>query len=331
MPQASIVIVNFNSGPRLAKCVAALASQTYRDFEVVIIDNASDDSSFRQAIESATSAGLAHKPIESAVNLGFAAGNNRAVGEASGTWLVFLNPDAYPEKDWLEELLRAAAAHPEVEAFGSTQLDAEEPNTLDGAGDVYHALGIPYRGGFGRDAAIAPPTGECFAPCGAAAMYRRDAFLRLGGFDERFFCYSEDVDLGYRLRLQGGKCVQVREAVIHHEGSGISGRYSDFTVYHGNRNRIWVAFKNTPSILYWPMFPFQMAANFYLLLRAFTVGTGRAYLRALVDGYRGLPAFVNDRRSILASRRASIGSIAASMAWNVGMLRSRAPKVWPVS
>ncbi|HBS33707.1 MAG TPA: glycosyltransferase family 2 protein, partial [Parvularcula sp.] len=145
---------------------------------------------------------------------------------------------------------------------------------------------------------LLPGDGECFAPCAAAAMYRARVFADLGGFEERFFCYGEDVDLGFRLRLAGGRAVQVRAARVLHEGSGVSGRYSDFTVYHGNRNRIWMTYRNMPALLYWPLVPLRLLADAYLCLRAFTVGTGRAYARAVLDGYGGLPALANDRRRL---------------------------------
>ncbi|MBB5517220.1 glycosyltransferase family 2 protein [Amphiplicatus metriothermophilus] len=315
-PAATVLIVNYDSGDRLAKCLAHLERQTRRDFETIVVDNQSTDGS--QA--AARRAGVVL--IEAGANLGFAAANNLGAKRARGEWLVFLNPDAYPAPDWFEKLMEGAARYPWADAFGSAQLDAADPGRIDGAGDVFHVLGVPYRGHFGWPAEKLPADGECFAPCAAAAMYRRTRFDALGGFDESFFCYGEDVDLGFRLRLAGGRCVQLSHARVLHEGSGVTGRRSDFTVYHGNRNRIWTTYKNMPGALYWPLMPLRIAADLCFLARAYSVGTGPSYARALRDGYGGLAALKEKRRAIQKARRVSAFALARMLVWSpVRMLR----------
>ncbi len=325
-PAATVIIVNYNSGGRLAKCLDRLAAQTRTDFETVVIDNMSSDAS--QA--AARGAALPVTLIEAGANLGFAAGNNRAAEKARGEWLVFLNPDAYAAPDWFEKLMEGAARYPFADAFGSTQIDALDPAKLDGAGDVFHVFGVAYRGGFGWPVEKTPPDGECFAPCAAAAMYRRACFAELGGFDESFFCYGEDVDLGFRLRLAGGRAVQLAGAKVFHEGSAISGRHSAFTVYHGNRNRIWTAYKNMPAELYWPFAPFRFAVDLYLLVRHALLGNGLIYLKALRDGYSGLRGLKQKRRQIQSARQIGAGSLAKSFTWLPLKVMRRAPSLRPV-
>lgn len=325
----SVIIVNYNSGARLARCLAHLGRQTLRDFEIIIVDNASGDGSLEAALAAAPAPPFP-RAIRSETNAGFSAANNVAAREARGDWLVFLNPDAYPEPDWLSALVSASERYPWADAFGSTQLNAADPSIIDGAGDAVHILGIPYRGHFGWPADRLPDDGECFAPCAAAAMYRRKTFLDLGGFEERFFCYGEDVDLGFRLRLAGGRAVQVKAARVLHEGSGVSGRYSDFTVYHGNRNRIWMTYRNMPGALYWPFVPFRLLADAYLCLRAYSVGTGRAYARAVLDGYGGLPALSDDRRRLQKTRKAGDGEIARALTWSPLKVSRREASLRPI-
>lgn len=308
----SVIIVNYNSAGRLKRCLEHLNQQTYRDFETIVFDNASDDNSVEQALVVAADA----KIIRSSSNIGFAAANNRAAEIAAGEWIAFLNPDAYADPTWLEELSNGIHRYSFADAFGSAQLNAEDPSVIDGAGDVFHVLGVPYRGAFGKPATSLPEDGECFAPCAAAAAYRSETFRKLGGFDERFFCYGEDVDLGFRLRLAGGRAVQLRNARVLHEGSGVTGRYSDFTVYHGHRNRIWTTFKNMPGLIYWPLFPVRLLADFCLCVRAISTGVGRAYLRAFRDGYLGLDRLLADRRRLQEGRTASLASIAAALTWS---------------
>ena len=324
-PRYSVIIVNFNAGARLARCLDCLAAQSFRDFEIIVFDNNSRDQSIAQARERAPEARFILNPD----NIGFAAANNRAAEVAAGQWLVFLNPDAYAEAEWIAALDAATYSYPGVDAFGSTQINADDPSVIDGAGDVLHILGIPYRGHFGWSTNKMPPEGECFAPCGAAAMYKKAAFDALGGFDERFFCYSEDVDLGFRLRLAGGRTVQLRNARVLHEGSGVTGRHSDFTIYHGHRNRIWMTYKNMPGLFYWPLWPLRRLADLYLLARSFSVGINKPYLKALRDGYGGLPALREDRLRLQRARRARLFDLAGAFAWSLFKVSRRQAKITP--
>jgi N-acetylglucosaminyl-diphospho-decaprenol L-rhamnosyltransferase len=212
-PWARVTIVAYNAGPWLERCVAAMATQSFRDFEVVIVDNASDDGSVaalrlpddRFRIERAGS------------NLGFAAANNLGASGCEADWIATLNPDAEPNAAWLEALRGATMRHRQATMFGSTQIDARRPDRVDGFGDVVSIYGTAWRGASGAPVGTLPADDrEVFAPCAAAALYARDAFLAAGGFEESFFCYLEDVDLGFRLRLGGARCIQVRRAGGRH-------------------------------------------------------------------------------------------------------------------
>lgn len=324
MARVSVIIVNYNSGDRLGRCLASLRGQTFRDFETIVIDNASHDHSLAAARAIAPDALF----LDAGANLGFAGANNRAAAQARGEWLAFLNPDAYPAPDWLDRLIAASGRHPGVDAFGSTQLNDSDPTRLDGAGDAYHVFGIAYRGHFGWPAISLPAEGECFAPCAAAALYRTAAFQALGGFDERFFCYCEDVDLGFRLRLAGGRAIQVRDAIVRHEGSGVTGRYSEFSVYHGHRNRIWTAWKNMPGVYYWPLLPLQILANAVLFWRAWSIGRGAAYWRAMKGGYGGLAGLAADRARIQRHRQVGLRALGRAFVWSPFKLARREEKRW---
>ena len=321
MTSVSLIIVNFNAGAeRLLHCLDAVKAQTVPPLEVLLVDNGSEDGSFEGAV-------TAHPDVIAmpmGENLGFAAANNRAAERAQGYWLALLNPDAYPEPDWLEQLLAATERWPQIAFFGSHQLDAADPTKLDGAGDNLHALGIPYRGDYGRDAEAQPACREglVFAPCAAAALYRRDVFMGLGGFDERFFCYCEDVDLGYRHRLRGGDAVQVPTARVHHEGSGISGRTSHFAIYHGHRNRLWCWAKNTPGLLFWALLPIQLLSNLYFALRFLPTPIGRSYRTALRHGYEAMGQMRQE-----GQKNGPLWPVMASLTWSPLALSRRRGKV----
>lgn len=309
--EISVIVVNWNSGPWLARCFTALKEQSFTDFEIIVVDNASTDDSIARAIPLLPHARL----LPQQRNLGFAAANNLAVCVAKGRWIALLNPDAIPAPDWLACLLAAATAHPEFGFFGSCQLMAERPERLDGIGDAYHISGLAWR--IGHDAEISATHQrpmEIFSPCAAAAFYRRDLFQAAGGFDERFFCYMEDVDLGFRLRLAGARALYVPDAVVLHAGSASSGRHSDFTVYHSQRNLVWAFAKNMPTSLLLTYLPVHLALNLFAIFHFVLRGQGRVALKAKWDALCDLPIVLRQRRAIQEMRRAGSADLLKHMA-----------------
>jgi GT2 family glycosyltransferase len=303
-----VIIVAYESGAFLQPCIDALARQTFDDFEAVIVDNASSDGSVRDL----RLPDDRFKIINLQLNTGFAAANNLAAAGSEADFLVLLNPDAVAEPDWLETLIAAARTAPDIASVGSLQRRLDDPAILDGVGDVWHVAGLAWRAGEGHPAEGAPGDGEIFGPCGAAALYRRAAFL--GGFDARFFCYCEDVDLAFRLRAAGYRSVRASSAVVRHAGSGISGRQSDFTLFHGHRNRIWTFVKNTPGAWFWLFLPYHLAFNALYLGSALKRGILPPVWRAYVAAARGLPSIWRSRRR-LGSPRVGFTTTMRSMAW----------------
>ncbi|MEO1015846.1 MAG: glycosyltransferase family 2 protein [Pseudomonadota bacterium] len=327
MPAITVAIINYNAGPMLQAAVDSLAAQSFRDFEVILIDNGSEDGSTAHL---QTADLPAFHLINPGDNLGFAAGNNLAAKEGTGRWLALLNPDAEAAPNWLAKLLEATERHPDVKAFASAQYDVADPGKLDGVGDSYLIFGVPWRGGFGRSARELPEEGYCFSPCGAGAFYDRETFLAHGGYDERFFCYCEDVDLGFRMQLAGEPCVFVPAAAIRHAGSALAGRASEFTVFHGARNRVWTYAKNMPLPLLVLTLPGHLAIAGYLLLRA-------AMTRRLSPLWRGMKAGYGQAREIRRTsafgppkRRASLWRLARAMAWNPWRMSAHQAHVRPL-
>jgi GT2 family glycosyltransferase len=304
MPIVSIVIATWNSGNVIPQCLNSLENQTFRDFEVIIVDNGSSDNSIENLPEKWPELDFQIKKLEN--NTGFAAANNLGVQLAHGDWLALLNSDAFPEPDWLENLLQAAAREPKFSFFASRQLQAGAPHLLDGAGDAYHISGLAWRRYAGFPAAhFGLESEEVFSACAAAALYSRRAFLQVGGFDESFFSYLEDVDLGFRLRLQGFRCLYVPEAVVMHVGSATLGGRSNFAYYHWQRNFIWSFFQNMPAVLFWLALPLHLMANFIYQLNHTFRGRGGILLKGKVDALRGMPNVLRKRREIQKSRTIS--------------------------
>lgn len=303
----AVVIVNFNSGPMLEECLRHVRAQTRPPARLIVVDNASHDGSVDGFEENYPEVDL----VRLDQNVGFAVANNVAALRAEGMdWLALLNPDAFPEPTWLERLLAAALDYPECASFAARLVDAKDSERLDGTGDVYHGGGLARRRDHGCLAvSINRPAGEVFASSGAAALYRRSAFLEVGGFDEGYFCYFEDVDLGFRLRLLGYGCRYVPDAVVRHIGSAVTGRGSAFSRYYGHRNLVWTWWKNMPGPLFWLYLPPHLALNLGSIVWFMLRGQGAILLRAKWDALRGLRRCWRQRQQIQARRRISCGQL----------------------
>lgn len=317
----SVIIVNWNSGELLAKCLHHLNCQTILPRRVFVVDNASTDGSNK--IEDTSPGSL--KIIRMNYNVGFAAGNNQALSECTTQFVALLNADAFPEPNWIEQMLIAATEYNNSAAFGSQLICHGNDNLLDGIGDSYHFSGLVWRNRHGmRKRSIDNYACEIFSACAAAAMYRRKALVKVGGFDEDYFCYVEDVDLGFRLRLAGYKAMYIPEAVVHHIGSATTGGHrSDFSVYHGHRNLVWTYVKNMPGPLFWLLLPAHMLLNVVTIAYFSIRGQFRVILRAKSDAIKGLPKAWHKRGKIQKERISCVRDI-----WAIIDKHLIPPKKW---
>jgi len=323
-PRVGIVIVMFNALEHWPRLRAAMAAQRYRSFEVVVIDNASG----LDARLSDADMPKGFRLVQLPENVGYAAANNRAVALLQTELLAFLNPDAFPEPEWLENLVASADRNPNAAAFGSTMLRDGEMGYFDGVGDSYWAGGAPFRGGQGRQRQFLHSEGEVFSAPSVAALFRRQTFLDLGGFDERFFAVWVDVDLGFRLRLAGGLAVQTPDAVVRHISGSTIGRRSAFRTYHAFRNRMWIYVKNMPALFFWAGLPAHAAmTGIDLLIVSMRGGWKEAWL-GLKHGWKDLPAMIETRRALQASRKVSLRNLAKAMVWSPIDPFLRRPKIW---
>ena len=303
-PLVSIIIVTWNSRKYLLDCLDHLLTQTFDKFEIILVDNGSKDNTLDGLYEKYPPLELRIHELNS--NLGFAAANNVGARLARGQWLALLNTDAFPEPAWLEHLLLAAEKHPEFSFFSSRQVRAGKPEFLDGTGDIYHASGLAWRRHYNLPTEkFGHQIAEVFSACGAAAFYRREDFLNAGGFDEEYFSYFEDVDLGFRLRLSGKRCLYIPHATIHHIGSASTGKRSDFSVYYGYRNLIWTFFKDMPVPLLLIFLPLHIGTMLFFLIYLSLRGQANTIVQAMVDALRGLPNIVAKRKSIHQNRKTS--------------------------
>ncbi len=240
--EVGVIVPNWNGRSWLMKCLDSLAKQTRPPAEIVVVDNGSTDGS----LELLTAAPIPVTVIELGRNTGFAYAANRGI-EAAGTDAVALvNTDVILASDWIARLAAVLESDDRLAAVACKMVQMDDPRRLDDAGDFLRRDGVcEQRGRFSVDDGRFDAPGEAFAPCAGAAVYRRSAVLAAGGFDERFFSYLEDVDLGLRLRLAGWRCAY-EPAVAMHASRGSSWQLRPPVEHWVERNTLLMVAKTFP-------------------------------------------------------------------------------------
>ena len=316
-PLVTAVVVNLNGERFLRECLDSLFAQTWPALEVILVDNGSTDGSAQQASEHY---GERLAVISNTCNVGFARGNNQAFDLAKGEWIFLLNNDAIADDHAIEELMEFVGQKPEVGMMACRVVRHEQPNFFDSVGLLLYPDGVCRpRGWQEKDTGQYDEPEEVLAPHGCAAAYRKTMLDDIGTFDELYFCYMEDLDLGMRGQLANWKCWYVPTSRIRHQKSTTAGNYSKFKAYHVERNRIWNAVKLLPRflLLVSPLF----TINRYLM-QGYAAATHQGLSEEFVKEYSyfqlvgllfrayasalfRLPRMLKSRRAISRKRRIS--------------------------
>jgi len=292
-PLASVIVVNYNGKRYLKRCMDALRGQTYKNNEVIVVDNGSSDGSAAYVKTNFPRA----RVIESRENCGFARGNNVGVRAAKGEFIATLNNDTEAAPGWLEALVGAMMSDEGAGMCASKMLRMDDPTIIDSTGICVSRSGACWdRGMFERDRGQYEAAEEVFGPCAGAALYRKAMLDETGLFDEDFVSYMEDTDLAFRGRLAGWKCLYVPKAVVYHVHGGTAGYVSDYTVYYGNRNIVWYPLKDFPLALLLTSLPFIVGRSLAVIPYYMLKGHGVTILRAKVDALMGIPKVLGKRR-----------------------------------
>jgi GT2 family glycosyltransferase len=307
-PFFSVVVPTHNGLRHMPGVLGALQQQTFADCEVIVVDDASADATTQWVAENHPWARL----IVNRRNLGFAASCNTGAAAARGRYVVLLNDDTEPEVTWLAELARAIAAHPGAAIVASKLLLYDRRDTLHTTGDILGPDGIPHnRGVWEQDCGQYDAAGEIFSGCGGASAYRKDVWQALGGFDEDFWMYLEDVDLGFRARLLGCDAVFAPQARVYHRLSQSGG--DTLASYYVGRNTIWLIAKNMPRALLLRNAPQILGSQVRIAWNALLNWRGeaaQARLRGQWAGLRGLPQQLVKRRVIQPRRQVEDSELA---------------------
>lgn len=292
--RVSVIIPNWNGGDWLDGCLNALKSQDYRDFEILVVDDASSDGSSDNLEERFPGVQV----LRLAKHQGFAKAVNAGIMTTSGDYVLLLNNDTLPSISFIGNLVRTMDMMPPiVGSLASCMRNMDNPLLLDDAGDIFTWYGHALKRGHGSPVIEFEGDNEILSACAGAALYRRDFFNNAGAFDEEFVSYLEDLDLGLRGRLLGYRCMYVASADVLHKGHGSnlpSGDYIRFMT----RNRLMLIGKNVPFSLVMRHFHHLLIGQVALFVQ----------YRHPIDSIVGYLNFLSQIPHVLRERRRILGA-----------------------
>jgi GT2 family glycosyltransferase len=292
-PLISVIIVNFNGMRFLEPCLSSLTTQSFKNFEIILVDNHSSDGSAEYIREYFSSVTL----IETGKNLGFAGGTNTGIRASHGDFILTLNTDTITDPHLIENLVRPMESDSRLGMCASKMLFPD--GRINSTGICISRSGAAWdRGIFEQDSGQFDTEQEVFGPCAGAALYRRAMLDEIGLFDEDFFIFMEDVDLAFRARLAGWKCIYIPTARVIHLMGGTAGINTDLTVFYGNRNLLWNAIKNFPTWTLLKSFPWIIGRNCVDIPYYLSKGKGRVILKAKASAFAGITRMIRKRKSI---------------------------------
>jgi GT2 family glycosyltransferase len=317
-PLVSIIIVNCNGRGFLQGCLESIFNQSCSDFEIIFIDNGSTDDSVQYVKEKFPDVII----IENRENLGFARANNQGIAIAKGKYIALLNNDTVVDREWIKSLLaKAESSSEKVGMWAGKILSMQEPGKIDSVGGLMISPdGIAKgRGRLEEDVGQYDNDDEVFIPSACAALFKKEMLDEIGLFDEDFFAYCEDTDIGLRARLAGWRTVSVPKAVVYHYYSGTTGKYTSMKAYLVERNHVWLAVKNFPlsRLLFSPFYTIwrYMFQVYGILLKRGAGGrfvedfSGARLFIILVKAFwsalGGIPMMARKRHSVQAKRAVS--------------------------
>jgi hypothetical protein len=305
MSKVSVIIINYNGEGLTLGCLKALAGQTLKDFEVVIVDNGSIDNSpyeIQMFLKESPLASIT-KLVPLDRNFGFAGGNIQGLKHAHNSeYIALLNNDTEPENNWLKHLVSAMDSEPMV-GICASKLIVYGTNIIDSAGDGFSTCLKGFKRGEGENAALYSKKEYVFGACAGAALYRRKMIDEIGFLDEDFFLIHEDTDLNLRAQLHGWKVLYAPEAIVFHKVRSSISNKSNTAVYYSLRNSEFVRIKNIPFplfLMYLPIFLLGMVWEFldHVKRRQMVL-----YFKAKLDAIKLLPAMLNKRKINMKARR----------------------------
>lgn len=309
----TVIVLNWNRKTLLKRCIDSLKAQTYRPLEIILVDNGSHDGSPDYIREHFPEVRL----LVNEKNLGFCGGNNVGLREAKGDYIALMNNDAVMEPECIAEMVRSIEKGKDIGAVATKILLEDKPTHLDAAGIGICLDGLSIGRGRMEEASQYNEEAEVFFVSDCVSLYRKEMIADIGLYDDDFFAYAEETDMGWRARLKGWRTLYNPKAVATHSHSSTLGSYSPFKVFLVERNRVWVAIKNLPLVYLVKGLGYTFSRYFYQAYSVFA-GKGAAgefvktmpkwqlawiLVKAMASAALGIPKMLMKRREILGSRR----------------------------
>lgn len=281
--KVTVVIPNYNGKSFLKDCMESLKNQTYKDFSVLVVDNASKDGS----VEFLRTEYPETQVLSLDKNYGFSGAVNEGIKRSDTPYVILLNNDTAADKDFVGSLVACMDKDEKIFSANPKMIQMYKPELLDDAGDLYCAVGWAFQRGVGQRSDGYNKECNIFSSCAGASIYRRRIFDEIGVFDEMHFAYLEDIDVGYRARIAGYRNVYCPKAEVFHVGSGTSGsKYNDFKVRLAARNGIYLNYKNMPLLMLVVNMPTIVFGILVKYLFFWKKGFRRAFSEGLKEGIR---------------------------------------------
>lgn len=283
--EVTIVIPNYNGKHFMEPCLASLNEQSYKDFKILVVDNASSDGSIPYMQENYPEIEV----IALEKNYGFSKAVNVGIKHSKTPYVILLNNDTTVDPHYVEEMVKAIKKSKRIFSVSSKMIQMYHPELIDSAGDLYTLVGWGICRGAGRPIENYTEADEIFTACAGAAIYRRSAFEKIGYFDESHFAYLEDIDVGYRAKIYGYKNTYCPTALVYHVGSGTSGsKYNSFKVKLSARNNIYLNYKNMP-LAQLILNSLPLAAGYFVKYLFFIKkGFGKDYKDGITEAFKTL-------------------------------------------
>jgi GT2 family glycosyltransferase len=312
-PLVSVVVVCFNGLEITRRCLTSLFRQNYYPIEVIVIDNGSQEDIRQMVIKEFPQAQM----ICLDKNLGFAGGHNKGIEAANGKYVAIINNDAVASPQWLSSMVDVAEKDDQIGAVASIITDGNRPEVLDSCGVGMALDGMSRQAMRGRPPPVLDKPKEVLMPSGCACLLRMDALKIVGLFDDSFFAYCEDTDMGLRLRWAGFKAVVTSGAEVTHYYSMTAGKFSLKKVFWVERNHFWVAIKNFPLVILL-FVPFATIWRYLVQAYAILFRSGDLYgftdktrlskvittiIEAYVSALAGVPVMFRKRIAFLPNRK----------------------------
>lgn len=275
----SVVIPNYNGIDFLKTCIESLRKQTYKNMEIIVVDNASSDDSVKYLHDKYPEV----KVIQLQYNTGFSYAVNIGIKQALGEYVFLLNNDTEVDNRCVEFLVESINKVENIFSVNSKMIQYNDRELLDDAGDEYNAFGWAFKRGYNRKLESKIKSTRVFTTCAGASLYRKSIFEKIGYFDEEFFAYLEDVDIGYRANIYGYQNIYNPDAIVYHIISGTTGnKKTEFKTKLSARNNVYVIYKNMPLLQIILNLPFLVIGT---VVKAMFFGKyrfGRVYVKETI-------------------------------------------------